>query len=69
MKRRRRRTDRKETAQFVWTLLVGLAAAIAALHEASTVHEIPARERGPAASEIQRGYSPVDLLDSRRPTK
>ena len=67
MKRRRRKTDRKEMAQFVWTLLVGLAAAIAALHEAGTLRDTS--ERGPANSVVQRGYSPVDLLDSRRASK
>jgi hypothetical protein len=68
--RRRRKTDRKETAQFVWTLLVGVAAAVAALHEAGVIREIPSpKERVPAATERTHGYSPVDILDTSPRTK
>ncbi len=47
---------------------MGLAAAIAALHEAGSIRETSARERGPAA-QMEHGYSPVDLLDSNRANK
>jgi hypothetical protein len=68
MNKRKRKSDRKEMAQFVWTLVVGLAAAVAALHETNGSHEAPVRERVPAA-EKQHGFSPVDLLDTRRTSK
>ena len=52
----------------MWTLIVGLAAAAAALHEASSVQSLQVDERAPA-TEKHRGYSPALPLDTRPATK
>jgi hypothetical protein len=69
MKRRKRKSDHRETAQFAWTLIVGLAAAVAALHEASTIREPASITKRAPAVEKQHGYSPVELLDTRPANK
>src|SRR4051812_31404882 len=39
---KRRKTDRREMAQFIWTLVVGLAVVIAALQDTRAVFKPPA---------------------------
>ncbi|HUP56396.1 MAG TPA: hypothetical protein VM598_03015 [Bdellovibrionota bacterium] len=59
---KRRKTDRREAAQFIWTFLVGLAVVVAALHDTRSVTQnAPGRAPGseipaptPTATELLR---------------